>query len=122
MAQRLDVTHVHFPYNYPRLPVDVSHERYILDHNRCILCTRCVRVCAEVEGANVWEISARGINSRLISDLDGPWGESKACTNCGKCVQVCPTGALAEKGLSVEEMTKNNENIKWLAAKRGVHA
>jgi bidirectional [NiFe] hydrogenase diaphorase subunit len=75
-----------------------------------------------VEGANVWEISARGINSRLVSDLDQPWGDSKACTNCGKCVQVCPTGALAEKGLSVEEMTKRNENIKWIAAKRGVHA
>jgi bidirectional [NiFe] hydrogenase diaphorase subunit len=121
MAQRLGVTHVRFPYNYPRLPVDVSHERYILDHNRCILCTRCVRVCAEVEGANVWEISARGINSRLVSDLNGLWGESKACTKCGKCVQVCPTGALAEKGVAVEEMTKSNENIRWLAVKRGVH-
>ena len=42
----------------------------------------------------MWEISARGINSRLVSDLDQPWGESKACTNCGKCVQVCPTGAI----------------------------
>jgi bidirectional [NiFe] hydrogenase diaphorase subunit len=122
MAQRLGVTHVHFPYNYPRLGVDVSHERYVLDHNRCILCTRCVRVCSEVEGANVWEVSARGIHSRLVSDLDGAWGDSKSCTNCGKCVQVCPTGALAEKGLSVEEMAKRNENIKWLATKRGVHA
>jgi NADH dehydrogenase/NADH:ubiquinone oxidoreductase subunit G len=37
-------------------------------------------------------------------------------------VQVCPTGALAEKGVAVEEMIKSNENIKWLAAKRGVHA
>ena len=40
-------------------------------------------------------------------ELDGPWGESKSCTKCGKCVQVCPTGALAEKGLAVEEMTKS---------------
>ena len=122
MAQRLGVTHVRFPYNYPMLTVDVSHERYILDHNRCILCTRCVRVCAEVEGANVWDVSARGINSRLVAELAQPWGESKACTKCGKCVQVCPTGALAEKGLAVEEMTKTYDNIKWLAAKRGVHA
>ena len=64
-----------FPTIHPRLPVDVSHERYILDHNRCILCARCVRVCAEVEGANVWEISGRGINSRLVAELNGPWGE-----------------------------------------------
>ena len=121
MAVRLGITHVHFPYNYPRLAVDVSHPRYVLDHNRCILCTRCVRVCAEVEGANVWEISARGINSRLVSDLAGTWGDSEACTSCGKCVQVCPTGALAEKGRSVEEMTKNTENIKFLTTRRAVH-
>ena len=48
---------VRYPYAYPRLPVDMSHERYVLDHNRCILCTRCVRVCAEVEGAHVWDVS-----------------------------------------------------------------
>jgi len=121
MAIHLGVTHVRFPYNYPRLGVDVSHQKYVLDHNRCILCTRCVRACAEVEGAQVWDISARGIYSRLVSDLARPWGESKSCTSCGKCVQVCPTGALAEKGLSVEEMAKRNDNIKWLATKRGVH-
>jgi bidirectional [NiFe] hydrogenase diaphorase subunit len=39
------------------LGVDISHPRFVLDHNRCILCTRCVRVCAELEGAHVWEIS-----------------------------------------------------------------
>ena len=63
MAQRLGVTSVRYPYAYPKLPVDLSHERYVLDHNRCILCTRCVRVCAEVEGAHVWDVSSRGIRS-----------------------------------------------------------
>ena len=57
MAQRLGVTSVRYPYNFPELPVDLSHERFVLDHNRCILCTRCVRVCAEVEGAHVWDVS-----------------------------------------------------------------
>ena len=90
----------------PKLPVDVSHERYVLDHNRCILCTRCVRVCAEVEGAHVWDVSSRGIRSMVVCDMNRPWGESQNCTNCGKCVQVCPTGALAEKGFAVEEMVK----------------
>ena len=61
MAQRLGVTSVRYPYAYPKLAVDVSHPRFVLDHNRCILCTRCVRVCAEVEGAHVWDISSRGI-------------------------------------------------------------
>ncbi len=121
LAQRLGVTHVRFPYNYPLLAVDASHERYVLDHNRCILCTRCVRVCAEVEGAHVWDVSSRGIRSMLVCDLNRPWGESTTCTSCGKCVQVCPTGAMAEKGAAVEEMTKDFESIKSLANKRGVH-
>jgi bidirectional [NiFe] hydrogenase diaphorase subunit len=122
MATRLGVSHVRYPYSYPILPVDVSHEKFVLDHNRCIVCTRCVRVCAEVEGAHVWDISSRGIRSMVVSDMNQPWGKSKTCTSCGKCVQSCPTGALAEKGWAVEEMTKTNENISKLAVKRGVEA
>ena len=118
LAQSLGVTHVHYAYNNPRLPVDMSHPRFVLDHNRCILCTRCVRVCAEVEGASVWEVSARGIHSRLVSDLKDDWGHANNCTSCGKCVQACPTGALAEKGLAVHEMTKQSGAITRLATQR----
>jgi bidirectional [NiFe] hydrogenase diaphorase subunit len=119
MAQRLGVTHVRYPYSYPKLPVDVSHPRYVLDHNRCILCTRCVRVCDEVEGAHVFDASARGIRSLIVAELNRPWGQSRNCTSCGKCVQVCPTGALAEKGFAVEEMVKQDRAITRLAAHRG---
>jgi bidirectional [NiFe] hydrogenase diaphorase subunit len=122
MASRFGLTHVRYPYSYPTLPVDVSHAKFVLDHNRCILCTRCVRVCAELEGAHVWDVASRGIHSTLVSELNRPWGESKTCTSCGKCVQSCPTGALAEKGWAVEEMTKSNENISRLAVRRGVKA
>jgi bidirectional [NiFe] hydrogenase diaphorase subunit len=121
MAQRLGVTNVRYPYSFPKMRVDASHERYVLDHNRCILCTRCVRVCAEVEGARVWDVSGRGIHSLIVSDMNRPWGDSKTCTSCGKCVEVCPTGALAEKGFGVEEMVKRDRKVRRLAGRRGGH-
>jgi bidirectional [NiFe] hydrogenase diaphorase subunit len=119
LAAELDVVSIRYPYNYPRLAVDASHPRFVLDHNRCILCTRCVRACAELEGAHVWDVAGRGIQSHLVSELRRPWGEATTCTGCGKCVQVCPTGAMAEKGRGVEEMVKNVAAVSRLAAMRG---
>jgi bidirectional [NiFe] hydrogenase diaphorase subunit len=96
MAQEQGLTHITLPYRNPELTFDASHERFTADHNRCILCTRCVRVCAEIEGAHVWDVMGRGIDSIVITDLHDDWGKS-SCTRCGKCVQVCPTGALFDK-------------------------
>jgi bidirectional [NiFe] hydrogenase diaphorase subunit len=118
LAVDLGVSHVTVPYLYPKLPIDASHERFVLDHNRCVLCSRCVRVCDEIEGAHTWDLMARGVNSRVITDLAQPWGTSESCTSCGKCVQVCPTGALFEKGKSVAEMTKRRQFLPYLAAMR----
>ena len=106
--------HVRYDYLHPDLPMDASHDRFVLDHNRCILCTRCVRVCDEVEGAHTWDVMGRGINSKVIIDLNQPWGSSNSCTSCGKCVQVCPTGALYAKGASVAEMEKQHTFLRWI--------
>ncbi len=118
LSQKLEMSHVHFDYRYPRLPVDASHNRFVLDHNRCILCTRCVRVCDEIEGAHTWDLLGRGVNAQVITDLNQPWGDSETCTSCGKCVNVCPTGALVEKGKSVQEMTKKREFLPYLTLMR----
>ncbi|HEY3439966.1 MAG TPA: bidirectional hydrogenase complex protein HoxU [Paludibaculum sp.] len=122
LAARLGVTGVRYPYTFPKIGVDLTHKKLTLDQNRCILCTRCVRVCAEVEGAHVWDVSSRGVGSRLVCELNRKWGESRNCTSCGKCVQSCPTGALAEKGFAVEEMSKRTEPISRLTAQRGARA
>jgi bidirectional [NiFe] hydrogenase diaphorase subunit len=106
LAQGMGMDHVGVSYLQPKVPVDASHTRFVIDHNRCILCTRCVRVCDEIEGAHTWDVMGRGINARVITDLNQPWGSSETCTSCGKCVHVCPTGALIDKGQSIEEMKK----------------
>ncbi|MBZ5657469.1 MAG: bidirectional hydrogenase complex protein HoxU [Acidobacteriia bacterium] len=118
LAQKLDITHVHFRYRYPQLQVDASHERFSVDHNRCILCSRCVRVCDEIEGAHTWDVMGRGIEASVITDLAEPWGTSQTCTGCGKCVHVCPTGALFEKGKSVAEMLKRRQFLPYLTQMR----
>jgi bidirectional [NiFe] hydrogenase diaphorase subunit len=118
LALRMGITHVHFPYQYPKQPVDASHERFVVDHNRCVLCARCVRVCDEIEGAHTWDMMGRGVDCRVITDLAQAWGASESCTGCGKCVQVCPTGALSEKGKSVAEMSKRRQFLPYLTLMR----
>jgi bidirectional [NiFe] hydrogenase diaphorase subunit len=94
LAVQVGMDHSRLPYRFPQRPVDLSHALFGLDHNRCVLCTRCVRVCDEVEGAHVWDVGWRGEHCRIIAGLDQPWGEVEACTHCGQCVDICPTGAL----------------------------
>jgi bidirectional [NiFe] hydrogenase diaphorase subunit len=78
-----------------------------------------VRVCDEIEGAHTWDIDGRGVEARIIADLDDPWGESQTCTWCGKCVNLCPTGALVEKGKPAGEMVKRQDFLPYLKKMRG---
>jgi bidirectional [NiFe] hydrogenase diaphorase subunit len=117
-AVDLGIDHIRFDYQFPDRGVDHSHPQYGLDHNRCILCTRCVRVCDEIEGARVWDVASRGSGSYIVAELGQPWGESVSCTSCGKCVAVCPTGALFTKGVSVGEMRHDVDVVGFLDAQR----
>jgi bidirectional [NiFe] hydrogenase diaphorase subunit len=112
------VDHIRYDLQRPHNEVDASHPKYTLDRDRCVLCTRCVRVCDEIEGAHVWDIAQRGTGSRLIAEMDVPWGEASSCTWCGKCVLVCPTGALSFKGRAVGEMRHDPDVIAFLSRAR----
>lgn len=85
----------------PRWPVDASRARFALDPGRCILCTRCVRACTELERASALGVAGHGLRSRIVTDGE-VWRESRACTDCGRCVDACPTGAIFEKALAAQ--------------------
>ena len=114
MAAHLGMDHDRLDYQHPLRSIDLSHDRFGFDHNRCILCTRCVRVCDELEGAHTWDVAGRGHNAKVVTDLNQPWGDSQTCTSCGKCFMACPTAAIFDKGASVAELDHGRAKLEFL--------
>jgi len=96
LAYELGIDKVRFPVNKSVESIEDSSEVILRDPNKCILCGRCVRACAELTVQKVLDFAARGSDTFLISGLSQPLGETD-CVSCGACIQACPTGALTEK-------------------------
>jgi formate dehydrogenase major subunit len=96
LAYRYGLDHWLYQNPYPKIPVDGTRKYFIMDHNRCILCRRCIRACSELAANNTLGVKFRGAKTMVSADMDISFGES-TCVACGSCLQVCPTGALIDR-------------------------
>ena len=87
---------------------DESNPYFTFDPGACIVCSRCVRACDEVQGTFALTIQGRGFDSRVAASQDDSFLDSE-CVSCGACVQACPTSALTEKSLIALGQAEHSE-------------
>ena len=96
-AYHLGMMSPHYDHFFPSRPVDASHPEVLLDFNRCILCSLCVRASRDVDGKNVFALSGRGIRTHLIVNAkSGQLGDTDFTLD-DKAAQVCPVGVILKK-------------------------
>jgi len=119
LAGLLGVTTVRYPAveTHLDLMADDSNPYFRFDPAACILCSRCVRACDEIQGTIALTIQGRGFASKVAASADDKLMDSE-CVSCGACVQVCPTEALVEK--SVLELGAPERSVSTTCAYCGV--
>ena len=96
-AYDLNMLSQHYEQFFPTRAVDASHPDYLLDFNRCILCSLCVRASRDVDGKNVFGLSGRGIHTHLIVNAaSGQLGDTDFSAT-DMAAHVCPVGAILPK-------------------------
>ena len=96
LAADLGVKEDGFVRTKKREPLDTTSVSITRDPNKCILCGRCIAVCQNVQTVSAIGLSQRGIRTKVSTYMEKGLG-NVACTNCGQCALVCPTGAIVER-------------------------
>lgn len=102
LAVKFNVLKVEFPGEMTKHKVDDLSPSIVRDFNKCILCRRCVAMCKNIQGVGAIDCINRGFDSCISTVGDHSLNDVN-CTNCGQCIQACPTGALHEKE-SIEDV------------------
>ncbi|MCK9540743.1 MAG: formate dehydrogenase subunit alpha [Novosphingobium sp.] len=95
--------------NHLGLPTDSSNPYFDFDPSKCIVCSRCVRACEEVQGTFALTIDGRGFASTVSAGQSADDFLSSECVSCGACVQACPTATLSEK--TIREIGKPERSV-----------
>jgi formate dehydrogenase major subunit len=111
LGYRYGIDHWAFPTYTKAFPLDATNKYYLMEHNRCVLCQRCVRACDELVANHTLGLGSRGNETMIRADANIPLGES-TCISCGTCTQVCPTGALFFKRSSFMGRDSLTQRIK----------
>lgn len=96
---------------------DTSNPYFVFDPQYCIVCSRCVRACDEIQGTFALTVQGRGFDSKISASQDQPFLESE-CVSCGACVEACPTAALTEK--SIQRLGQPERTVTTTCAYCGV--
>jgi NADH-quinone oxidoreductase subunit G/NADP-reducing hydrogenase subunit HndD len=96
LAEEMGITEIKYEKTRNDLPLDESSLSIIRDHNKCILCGRCVAACSKTQSVFAIAPAQRGLGTTITTYLDKGLGFVQ-CVNCGQCLLVCPTGAITER-------------------------
>ncbi|MCK9613574.1 MAG: FAD-dependent oxidoreductase [Bacteroidales bacterium] len=94
-ATEYDADQKHYEGEFKEYLTDFRHPYIEIDNNKCILCSRCVRICKEVVGANALGLVNRGFKTYVAPSMGDSLTET-SCESCGLCISTCPTGAITE--------------------------
>jgi NADP-reducing hydrogenase subunit HndD len=108
LAYAMGIRKRHFEGEKKHYDRDLSSPSVIRDPNKCILCGRCIRICAEVQKVNALNHAYRGFRTVVMPAYNLPFSET-VCTTCGQCINVCPTAAFVERNYTQELFQKLND-------------